>query len=106
MTREEASEVAKALSDPNRLKIIEMLTYGEKCGCRILEELEVTQPTLSHHMKILSDSGLVQSRREGKWQHYSINCTRFLDFKNYIASMTCKRNGEKGCLDCKNEEKK
>ena len=99
MTREEVSEVSKALSDSNRLKIIEMLVEGEKCGCRLLEELKVTQPTLSHHMKVLGECGLVISRKEGKWQHYSINCTRFQDFKNYISSLTCCDSGfpEKAC---------
>ena len=63
----------KALSDPNRLAVIDMIKTEEKCACKILEELHITQPTLSHHMKILCDSGLVNSRREGKWMHYSIS---------------------------------
>ena len=53
MNREEVSVICKAMSDANRLRIIEMLTSGEKCGCELLEELHVTQPTLSHHMKVL-----------------------------------------------------
>lgn len=52
MTRDEVANICKAMSDSNRLKIIEMLTQGEKCGCNLLEELQVTQPTLSHHMKV------------------------------------------------------
>ena len=72
MTRKEISIICKAMSDTNRLKIIEMLTQGEKCACNLLEELQVTQPTLSHHMKVLSDCGLVSSYKDGKWQHYSI----------------------------------
>lgn len=52
MTRDEVANICKAMSDSNRLKIIEMLTQGEKCGCNLLEELRVTQPTLSHHMKV------------------------------------------------------
>ena len=66
MTREEVANICKAMSDANRLRIIEMLTSGEKCGCELLEELQVTQPTLSHHMKVLSDCGLVSSRKDGK----------------------------------------
>ena len=89
MTREEVAVVCKAMSDANRLKIIEMLTEGEKCGCEILEELQVTQPTLSHHMKVLSDCELVSSYKEGKWQHYSINCEKFAEYKEYISSITC-----------------
>lgn len=89
MTREEVSLICKAMSDANRLRVIEMLTAGEKCGCELLEELHVTQPTLSHHMKVLSDCGLVSSYKEGKWHHYSINCERFIEFKNHINSISC-----------------
>ena len=89
MTREEVAAICKAMSDPNRLKIIELLTQGEKCGCHLLEELQVTQPTLSHHMKVLSDCGLVSSYKDGKWQHYSINCEKFKEYKDYIAAITC-----------------
>ena len=81
--------VCKALSDSNRLKIVEMLSDGEKCGCKLLEAFEITQPTLSHHMKVLSDCGLVSSRKNGRWQHYSINCSTFKEFKKYIGSITC-----------------
>ena len=48
----------KAMSDETRLKIIDMLSCGEMCACDILEEFNITQPTLSYHMKILTDSGL------------------------------------------------
>ena len=89
MTREEVAIICKAMSDSNRLKIIEMLTQGEMCGCNLLEELQVTQPTLSHHMKVLSDCGLVSSYKDGKWQHYSINCERFKEYKDYITAITC-----------------
>ena len=65
--------IFKALCDENRIRILKLLRTGEKCGCRLLEELNVTQPTLSHHMKILCDSGIVVGRKEGKWMHYSIS---------------------------------
>lgn len=70
---DKAAVVFKALSDPNRLAIIDMIKLEERCACKLLEELHITQPTLSHHMKTLCDVGLVNSRREGKWMHYSIN---------------------------------
>lgn len=89
MTLEEVSLVCRAMADANRLQIIEMLTTGEKCGCELLEALQVTQPTLSHHMKVLADCGLVSSRREGKWRHYSINCARFRAFKDYLNAISC-----------------
>ena len=65
--------VFKAFCDENRIRILKLLKSGEKCACRLLEELNVTQPTLSHHMKILCDSGVVVGRKEGKWTHYSIS---------------------------------
>ena len=63
----------KAFCDENRIKILQLLSTGEKCACKLLEELNVTQPTLSHHMKILCDSNIVLGRKEGKWMHYSIS---------------------------------
>ena len=59
--------VLKALSDENRIRILKMLHSGEKCACKLLEELNISQPTLSHHMTILCDSGIVNGRKEGKW---------------------------------------
>lgn len=63
----------KAFCDENRWRILEMLQSGEKCACRLLEDLNIGQSTLSHHMKILCDAGVVASRREGKWTHYSLD---------------------------------
>lgn len=65
--------IFKAFCDENRIRILKMLKSGEKCACKMLEELNVTQPTLSHHMKILCDSGVVVGRKEGKWMYYSIS---------------------------------
>ncbi len=76
--------ICKALGDNNRLQIITMLSDGEKCGCKLLEAFDITQPTLSHHMKILCECGLVNDRKEGKWHHYSINKTVWKSFSEYI----------------------
>lgn len=67
------AKVFKAFCDEKRLMILEMLQSGEKCACHLLENIEVGQSTLSHHMKILCDSGIVTGRKEGKWTYYSIN---------------------------------
>ncbi len=64
--------VFKAFCDENRLMILEMLREGERCACELLEQLHISQSTLSHHMKILTDSGVVAARKQGKWTHYSI----------------------------------
>ena len=73
MDEKETAVIFKAFCDENRIRILKLLRTGEKCGCRLLEELRVTQPTLSHHMKTLCDSGVVVGRKEGKWTHYSIS---------------------------------
>ena len=85
----EIAVICKALGDENRVQIIKMLTGGELCACKILDAFNITQPTLSHHMKILTDCSLVNSRKEGKWTYYSINCEKFSDFKNAISEFTC-----------------
>lgn len=69
--RDEA-KVFKAFCDENRLLIIDTLRSGEKCACKLQENLKISQSTLSHHMKILCEAGMVESRTEGKWTHYSI----------------------------------
>lgn len=67
------ANVFKAFSDENRLYILGLLASGERCAGRLLEELQIGQSTLSHHMKILCDAGIVDGCKEGKWVNYSIN---------------------------------
>jgi len=66
------AKILKALSDPNRLKIIDLLSCGEKCACEILANFKFTQPTLSHHMKVLIDCGLIEARKDGIWNQYKL----------------------------------
>lgn len=81
-------EVLKALSDWNRLLILDMLSCGDMCACDIMDGLELTQPTISHHMKILVSAGLVKSKKQGKWMCYSINKDVVDDLLNYINFIT------------------
>jgi len=78
----------KALSDPNRLMIVDMLSCGELCGCVILEKFNITQPTLSHHMKTLCDCNLVDGRREGKWTYYSLNNETIGRLRSFLEEAT------------------
>jgi ArsR family transcriptional regulator len=78
----------KVFSDENRLRILEMLYSGEKCACVLLEELEITQPTLSHHMKILEESGVITVRKDGKWSNYSICQEKMKQFNNRLGDYT------------------
>jgi len=64
--------VYKAFCDENRLRIIDQLTLGERCACDLLEKVSIGQSTLSHHMTILIESGIVSSRKSGKWTYYSL----------------------------------
>ena len=84
--------VFKAFCDENRIKILNILSTGEKCACRLLEALSVTQPTLSHHMKIFCDSGIVTARKDGKWMHYSISQKGLRVAEVYLATL---KNTEK-----------
>ncbi len=70
---QKTAKVFKALGDSNRLAVLDLLRSGEKCACVLLEQLDLTQPGLSYHMKILCESGIVSSRQEGKWTHYQLN---------------------------------
>ncbi len=90
--------LCKALGDSNRLQIVQLLSDGERCACKLLERFEITQPTLSHHMRILCESGLVEVRREGKWSHYSLNCETLSAFKDFIDGLSCCE--EKGGCSC------
>ncbi|WP_041139351.1 ArsR/SmtB family transcription factor [Beduini massiliensis] len=70
---EEEARLFKAFCDPNRLLILDILRSGEHCACKLLEIMDLSQSTLSHHMKILADAGIVNVRKDGKWSHYSIS---------------------------------
>lgn len=83
-----AAVVFKAFCDENRIKILQLLQGGEKCACKLLEELSVSQPTLSHHMKILCDSGVVSCRKEGKWMHYSLSSEGFKIAVEYLRELS------------------
>lgn len=73
MNYSENAKIFKAFCDENRLRILDMLKTGTKCACVLLESLDISQSTLSHHMKILVESGIVETEKDGKWTYYSIS---------------------------------
>lgn len=81
-------EILKALSEPTRLKIIDMLSCGEMCACNLLEGLSITQSTLSHHMKVLMDCDLVTGRKEATWMHYSLCMESVEQLHRFIDELT------------------
>ena len=78
----------KALSDETRLRIVEMLCEGELCGCRILKAFSISQPTLSYHMKILTDCSLLLSRRDGVLVQYRVNPEKIAMIENYCQGLS------------------
>ena len=99
---DEYAVIFKALGDETRLRILTMLTKGRTCACKILEAFRFTQPTLSYHMKQLTDSGLVDAEKDGKWVYYSINCKRIDLLREFIAEVNKIENAA-GC--CGAEDK-
>lgn len=88
MDNKKVANMFKAFCDENRLQILKLLQDGERCACSLLEEMQITQPTLSHHMKILCDSGVVLGRKEGKWMHYSISDKGMEEVRKYLECFT------------------
>ena len=87
MDYKKTENLFKALADENRLQIMEILKDGEKCACKLLEALQISQPTLSHHMKILCDAELVSGRKEGKWMYYSLSKAGIKNAKTYLKEL-------------------
>lgn len=96
----EYAYLMKALADETRLRILVMLTRGELCACKILEEFKITQPTLSHHMKTLKSSGFVNSRRDGVWTKYSLDRRKLgliEDFFGFLMKEEAIQGEDKSC---------
>lgn len=95
------AKVFKAFCDETRLLVLSLLQSGEKCACVLLEKVDVGQPTLSHHMKILVDSGIVSSRKQGKWTYYSISKSGSQKAKKLLNTLTTanENTNESGCCN-------
>jgi ArsR family transcriptional regulator, arsenate/arsenite/antimonite-responsive transcriptional repressor len=97
-------EVLKAISDPIRLSIIKKLySKDELCACDILDDFKITQPTLSFHMKKLTQCGLVSSRKDGTWVRYKVNneyYNRLVDELNIISRVEEERCKDNNCGVC------
>lgn len=91
MEKEEVLSVLRALSCDTRLEIFEMLRGKQLCGYQILDKLKITEPTLSHHLRILTDAGLIKSERDWKWIYYSINEDNYKEFLSYMKSLDIRR---------------
>ena len=96
---QEHAKVFKALCDPKRLAILSLLRGGEKCACVLMDQLGMAQSAVSYHMKILCDSGIVASRKEGTWMHYSISSDGARTAKELLTELTTVTGGEE-CICC------
>ena len=99
----DTAKILKAISDPKRLRIVDMLSCGELCACKILEAFHITQPTLSHDMRVLIEARIVDDRREGKNIYYSLNKEQLAVFEKTLHDIltekaNCICNSE-GCHD-------
>ena len=98
----DTAKILKAISDPKRLRIVDMLSCGELCACKILEAFHITQPTLSHDMKVLIEAKIVNDRRDGKNIYYSLNKEHLDDFEKTLHTIlseksNCICNADDGC---------
>lgn len=96
--------VFKALSDEKRLKIIDMLSNGSLCACKILEQFDFTQPALSQHMKVLVEAGLVSGVRVGNWMHYSLVKEKYEEVVSFIKRISSENKEsfcEEECRKCR-----
>ena len=98
---EEHAKVFKAFCDEKRLQILELLRGGEKCACVLLEQLDLGQSGLSYHMKILVESGIVESRQEGKWTHYKISAKGSARAVDLLKQLTTPNTLTEGTICCK-----
>ncbi|MEC4892085.1 MAG: metalloregulator ArsR/SmtB family transcription factor [Oscillatoria sp. PMC 1051.18] len=75
----------RALSDPIRFQVVELLKSGEMCVCDLCEEIGVSQSKLSFHLKTLKEASLVRPRQEGRWIYYSLNLPQFVALEQFLA---------------------
>ena len=79
--------IFKALSDENRLKILKLLISGETCSCKLIDQLPISQPTLSYHLNLLNKSGLTTSYKDGTWHKHHVNTDVIDDVISYLTKL-------------------
>ena len=84
---EKMASVFKAMSDENRLKILKLLLSGERCGCTLIDQLPISQPTLSYHLKWLTKVGLTTSYKEGTWNKHEVNKDVLNELIDYLIKL-------------------
>lgn len=107
MDHELLTKYLKALADEKRLKIVTLLGKRSICVCELESLVELTQPAVSHHLKILRDAGVVTDTRQGKWIFYSLNEDSYAEMLTALTVLPMLAEGEKRlngeidfCLKC------
>jgi ArsR family transcriptional regulator, arsenate/arsenite/antimonite-responsive transcriptional repressor len=77
----------RALADPTRLRIVDLLRGGERCVCELTEALDTAQSLLSFHLRALKDAGLVADRRDGRWAYYCLNIDAFVQLEEFVGAL-------------------
>lgn len=104
MTDQQAIAIIKVLNDETRLQIIRILSKnGTMCACKILEELQISQGTLSHHMKVLTTAGLVSFERDGKYCNYTFVKDNVCSLTKFLKGI-CENANESKAASCKSDE--
>lgn len=81
------AKTLKAIAEPNRMKIIHLLSAGTMCACDVLDHFEFTQPTLSHHMKVLEKEQIISVEKKGQWHYYTLEEAFIQDFTETIEGL-------------------
>lgn len=94
---EKYAQYFKVFSDPVRLEVIKLLIKGESCSCTMIDQLPISQPTLSYHLKQIAQAGLATSHREGNWIKYHIDKEKIEEMMLFLKSLTDIKTEDKGC---------
>ncbi|CAN5282558.1 hypothetical protein BH20GEM2_BH20GEM2_20880 [soil metagenome] len=86
-TAVEPARAFRALADPQRLRILELLRGGERCVCELTDAMDAGQSLLSFHLKTLKDAGLVSDRRQGRWAYYSVEPDVLEELEDLLAGI-------------------
>lgn len=100
--RAESAGGFRALGDGTRMRILELLAHGELCVCELTAAIDIPQPLLSHHLRILREAGFIRARKDGRWSYYALNPERLeACVCSLEAALTtydeAARNGKPGC---------
>jgi len=86
-----------ALSDETRVRVLELLSCGERCVCELQDEVDAAQSRLSFHLKVLREAGLVNDRKQGRWNYYSIRPEVLDEMAAYLQAQKPDENASAGC---------